>query len=330
MSVMNFEKFVTREKNRYSVYKLHEMYVMKDNDEIISVLRKDRPLDSETEIVVITERGESGIWYLGLQSGNMNNRKEIKRLLKRNAPKGVKFEFFEKIRFKIDGNQRFLTSAGNRIAEGAMNEDFNNWRGPFSGRQWKEDLGGKFKDYLKEQFDLQWAHKAICQRRGEYQYLPDVALFFDTTKDLVLKLIKRPNDKDSCEGFYVGTLYGKPFGYHIDGNQPKITQIDDYVRRSVADITQTPIESVELEGERFATDVNYDRVADRWILNSTIGEIGHLVKGVRPDNTCDIRKHVKWTYRVNGFALNEIPLLEPLLVESFLRGYHRLIQHTAV
>ncbi|UQT02912.1 hypothetical protein TOTORO_00490 [Serratia phage vB_SmaS-Totoro] len=330
MSVMNFDKFVTREKSRYSVYKLHELYVMKDNMDIIAVLRKERPLDSETEIVVITERGESSIWYLGIPSGYSISRKEIKRLLKRNTPKGVTFEFFEKIRFKIDGNRRFLTAAGNRIAEGAMNEDFGNWRGPFTGRSWKQELGELFKDYLKTQFDLNWAHKAICQRRGEYQFLPNVALFFDTTSDLVLKLINRPNEKDSCEGFYVGTLYGKPFGYHIDGNQPKIGQVESYMRRAVADITQTSLESVELEGEIFATDVNYDRLEDRWTLNSTIGEIGHLVKGIRPDNTCDIRKHVKWTYRVNGFGLNEIPFLEPLLVESFLRGYLRFIEYTDV
>lgn len=327
MSVMHFEKTTVGTKSKFDVIKVLGMYILRDNGATTAVLG-DTELSHTGDLVFVTDGDGTSI--LKISSAVDLSPKEVQRLFIKNAPKNTTFEFFSKVRFKIDGNRRFFTVNGNRIAEGAMNENFMNWRGPFIGWGWKMTLGKLFKDYLQTQFDLNWAHKAICQRRGEYQFLPNVALFFDTTADLVLKLINRPNEKDSCEGFYVGTLYGKPFGYHIDGNQVKISSIDRYVTHAVADITQTDPDNVDLVTERFATDVNYNETEDRWVLNSTIGEIGHLVKGIRPDNTCDIRKHVKWTYRVSGFSLNEIPFLEPLLVESFLRGYHRLLSHTTI
>lgn len=232
--------------------------------------------------------------------------------------------FMHNCRFKIHVKERTLLMNGRPVAIGTMDNDKSFWIGDFYGRTWQKQIGEDFILYMRQHFDFNWAHKVVCQRRGHYQFLPNVALFFDSVNELVLKLINRPNEKDSCEGFYVGRLLGKGFGYHIDGNNEKIPLIDSYVKNAVEDILGSELSEEDFQTERFITDVEYREQEGRWVLTSSIGDIAYMVKGPTPENTCAIRKHVTWVYDIFGQPINQIPLLENLLINAFYRGYQRL------
>lgn len=230
-------------------------------------------------------------------------------------------DFLLNSRFKINGKERTLIVNQNKLASGVMNTDVSNWQGRWYGRNWKVQLGEDFKLYLLEQFDLNWAHKVVCQKRGEYQFLPYVALFFDSPTELVVKLVNRPNEKDHCDGFYVGRLFGQGFGYHLDGNADAIPRVDDYFRRAISDIVGSDLPEGALETDRFIVDIAYSQEEDRWLLTSNVGVIGELVKGVTPTNTCAVRKYVTWKYDIFGSSIKDIPLLENLLINAFHRTY---------
>lgn len=276
------------------------------------------------DLVFITRKGVTKRYHLTVTKGSFGKYNNLEKLLREVFEEpGLKASVLTQCRFKIDVNDRFLVSGGRKIAKGLMSDTPELWKGDFLGNRWKQQLGEDFGYFVIDHFELTWVHKVVCQRKGQYQFLPNVALFFDTRDDLVLKLVNRPNDRDSCEGFYVGKLFGKPFGYHIDGMHPKIPLVDGYMQAAVEDIVHRQLLPGELVSERFAVDAVYDRENDRWSLRSTLGEIGHMVKGVDPGNTCDIRKHVTWTYTVFGEAVKNVPLLENLLIQAFHRAWQR-------
>lgn len=276
------------------------------------------------DLVFITRRGVTERYHLSVTNGSFGKYNGLEALLRKVlGDSSLKANLLTNCRFKIDVNDRYLLCGGRKVAQGLMSDKSEQWTGDWTGRHWKDQIGEDFSYFMIDNFELTWVHKVVCQRKGHYQFLPNVALFFDTREDLVLKLINRPNDRDSCEGFYVGKLFGKPFGYHIDGLHTKIPIIDQYMRAAVEDIIHLPLEEGDLVTERFAVDATYDRLNDRWVLNSTLGEICHMVKGVTPENTCDIRKHVTWTYTVFGESIKNIPLLEHLLIQAFHRAWQR-------
>lgn len=276
------------------------------------------------DLVFITRKGVTERYHLSVTKGSFGKYNGLEDLLKKVfKDNSLKANLLRHCRFKIDVNDRHLMSGGRVIASGFMSDNSELWSSSWHGNAWKKQIGEDFSYFVVDNFELTWVHKVVCQRRGQYQFLPNVALFFDTRDELVLKLINRPNDRDSCEGFYVGTLFGKPFGYHIDGLHNKIPSIDEYMSKAIEDIIHRPLEKGDLVTERFAVDAIYDRDEDRWSLHSTLGEICHMVKGVTPANTCDIRKHAAWTYTVFGEAIKNIPLLESLLIQAFHRAWMR-------
>lgn len=281
------------------------------------------PIANINDILMVTEGGQTSRYHIQFEYG-ANFNKLIEDLHFYFVSEKTQFQLLRNCRFKVNVSERIFLSKGRKIAEGDMTSSPDNWQGKFFGSQWAKDLGEDFKLFLTSHFDLRWAHKVVCQQRGKYQFLPHVALFFHNKSTLVMKLINRPIEKDSCEGFYVGKLFGKAFGYHLEGENNEFPEADNLFKGALRDILHREIEDDELITERFAVDVFYDRVEDRWILNSTTGEIGRLIKGVTPDNTCDIRKHVTWTYNVFGENIKDVPLLENLLIEGFHRSFQRI------
>lgn len=280
------------------------------------------------DIAFITQRGITRRYHITVTQGSFGKYNGIESLIKDLlGDKSISVTILRQCRFKVDINDRYLMANGRKIAKGLMSSDPDQWQGDWLGQVWKSQIGEDFSKFIVNNFELNWVHKVVCQRRGQYQFLPHVALFFDNPNELVLKLVNRPNDRDSCEGFYVGKLFGKAFGYHIDGSHTKIPFIDDYMKGAVEDIIHRPLTETDLCTERFAVDAHYDRIEGRWALHSTLGEIGHLVKGVTPANTCDIRKHITWTYTVFGESIKNVPLLEGLLVQAFNRAWKRPSAH---
>lgn len=311
-------------------YRNHHGFIFTDRDENILLRFDNTPTGDVKHFVFVTEGGDTARYHFTQYGEKPFSLLAVQHGFQNYLGPKVRIRFMLNCRFKIHVMQRTLLMNGRPIAAGTMDNDKSFWVGDFYGRTWQRQLGADFVQYMRSQFDLGWAHKVVCQRRGEYQFLPNVALFFDSTSDLVLKLINRPNDKDSCEGFYVGKLLGKGFGYHIDGNMDKIPQIDRYMRHAVEDIIGAPLSDDEFKTDRFVTDVEYREKEGRWVLTSSIGDIAYMVKGPRPENTCAVRKHVTWTYDVFGQPISSIPLLENLLINAFYRGYCRLAKQLGI
>lgn len=283
----------------------------------------DVPRKEIKHLVFVSRSGETSRFHLLQNLNTPVPLLAIQHAFQESLGKRFQVEFLLNSRFKINVNDRWLVVNQHKLAHGTMNSNAGNWQGKWYGKKWERQLGEDFTQFMLSHFDLAWAHKVVCQRRGEYQFLPNVALFFDSTNDLVIKLINRPNDKDSCEGFYVGKVFGKGFGYHIDGNHEKIPNIDSYFKHALTDIVGCPLPEGAFQAERFVVDIHYRVEEDRWVLMSSVGEIGQLVKGVKPENTCSIRKYITWTHDVFGEPIDSIPLLENLLVNAFHRSYCR-------
>lgn len=311
-------------KDRLFGYRNENGFIFTDKDDNIVLRFSTNPTLEIKHLVFVTEGGDTTRYHFTQETKSPFSFLAIQHAFQGFIGQKARARFMLNCRFKIHVMQRTLLMNGRPIAVGTMADDKSTWTGDFYGRTWQKQLGEDFILYMREHFELSWAHKVVCQRRGEYQFLPNVALFFDSTTDLVLKLINRSNDKDTCEGFYVGSILGKGFGYHIDGNVEKIPLIDSYMRKAVEDIIGSPLSEEEFKTDRFITDVEYREDQGRWVLTSSVGDIAYMVKGPRPENTCAVRKHVTWNYNVFGQSIASIPLLENLLIDAFYRGYCRL------
>ncbi|QQV92073.1 hypothetical protein MOC16_gp300 [Klebsiella phage vB_KpM_FBKp24] len=324
-SNFNYDGVMPLDKNNsVFAYKNEHGYIFTDKNENILIRLDNTPTLEMKHLVFVTLHGDTVRYHFTQENEKPFSLLAIQHAFQHYMGEKARVRFMLNCRFKIHVMQRTLLMNGRPVASGTMADDKSSWVGDFYGRTWQRQLGADFILYMRSQFELAWAHKVVCQRRGEYQFLPNVALFFDSTSDLVLKLINRSNDKDSCEGFYVGTILGKGFGYHIDGNIQKIPLIDKYMRHAIEDIIGGPLSDAEFKTDRFITDVEYREDEDRWVLTSSVGDIAYMVKGPTPENTCAIRKHVTWNYNVFGQSIPSIPLLENLLIDAFYRGYCRL------
>lgn len=311
-------------------YRSTEGYLFTDRDENIILRFDNRPLGELKHLVFVGMAGDTTRYHFTQNNEKPFSLLAIQRAFQLYLGNKAQVRFMYNCRFKIHVMQRTLLMNGRTVATGTMANDKGIWTGDFYGRTWQKQLGEDFVLFMRNQFDLSWAHSVVCQRRGQYQFLPNVALFFDSTSDLVLKLVNRPNDKDSCEGFYVGSVLGKGFGYHLDGNIEKIPFVDQYMKNALEDILGSPLSETEFQSERFIVDVEYREEAGRWVMTSSVGDIGYMVKGPTPENTCAIRRHVTWVYDVFGQPINQIPLLENLLINAFYRGYCRLAKQLGI